>query len=152
ERGPSRREWTMWGRRKVAALTVSILLLVPASASAATFSNTSPVTINDGLAATPYPSTIEVSGLPLAAKVRVSMNLKHDAPADFDGLLVGPGGQSTILMSDTCSGSNLPGTDFTFDDAAATTVPNGCSGGTFKPTDVTPGDPFDPPAPAGPYQ
>ena len=75
--------------------------------------------------------------------------------ADVDVLLVGPGGQKMILMSD--AGSNaVNGLTLTFSDAAATLLPPGVFGsGTYRPMNYTDdssgGDNFPSPAPAGPY-
>lgn len=54
-------------------------------------------------AASPYPSSITVSGLTgqLITGVTVTINgFSHDFPSDANLLLVGPGGQMAILMSD----------------------------------------------------
>ena len=69
-------------------------------------------------------------------------------------LLVGPGGQKFILVSDVIGGTDAVGINWTFDDAAAAFI--GSTGtpasGTFKPTNYTVcQDPFAAPAPAGPY-
>src|SRR4051812_45238590 len=53
-------------------------------------------------AAGPYPSVITVSGLSgVVSSVVVTLtNLTHTYPDDIDALLVGPGGQNVMLMSD----------------------------------------------------
>ena len=56
--------------------------------------------IHDGPAF--FPQSFEVSGLtdPIA-EIRVSfLGLTHETPGDIDALLVGPGGQTVVLMSD----------------------------------------------------
>ena len=78
------------------------LLVTPASA--ATFSNSTPITTNGsgGGVATPYPSTISVSGLPgTTTKATVTLTDIFAAARDLDVLLKGPGG-STMLFSDIC--------------------------------------------------
>jgi hypothetical protein len=85
--------------------------------------------------------------------------LTHGFPEDIGILLVGPGGQKVVLMNNT-GGINpitVPIT-ITFDDQAATSVPNPISGslagGTYKPTNLAagcPGNSFNAPAPACPY-
>jgi len=65
-------------------------------------------------------------------------------------MLVGPGGQNTLLMSDAGGGGDITGLNFTFDDAAAATLPDATqlSGGTFKPSNYdTTTDAFPAPAP-----
>ena len=74
----------------------------------ATF-DTTPVTIpaigtgcGTGAPAAPYPDNINVSGQPsLIAGVEVTLTgFSHQVPIDVDILLVGPGGQNVVLMSD----------------------------------------------------
>ena len=77
--------------------------------------------------ATPYPSTIEVSGFETnVARVSVSLHrFSHTAPEDVDILLVDPGEQDLIIMSD--AGGLNPATNLTitFDDQAANPLPQG---------------------------
>ncbi|HVF89647.1 MAG TPA: HYR domain-containing protein [Blastocatellia bacterium] len=119
--------------------------------------NPAAVTIPAQGTATPYPSTIDVSGLSgNITKLTVSLNqLSHSFPNDLDILLVGPGGQKVILMSDAGGDENFPivNVDLTFDDAAAQQLPDETqiTSGTYKPTDFQTGDVFPAPAPAGPY-
>jgi subtilisin-like proprotein convertase family protein len=139
------------------------------SAGAATFSNSGAITINDATGdcagpgqASPYPSQITVSGLTgTITDVKVTLTgLSHTFPDDVDVLLVGPFGQSTILMADTGDGNpGVSGVDLTFDDAAANSLPDDSvfASGTYKPT-VGPTSfgcavpaSFPSPAPAGPY-
>jgi uncharacterized repeat protein (TIGR01451 family) len=117
------------------------------------FTNTTAITIPDHGSATPYPSTISVSGLTgLVGKVSVSLKgLTHGFPDDVDVLLVGPSGQKVVFMSDTGGGHSITNLDLTFDDSAASGLPDTAqiTSGTYKPTDFEPGDNFPPPAPAG---
>ena len=163
-----------------ATLAAVVMLGVAASAaSAATFSNNSGITTNDGdgcdevtnesLApgtATPYPSSIEVSGLGSSVTdVNVTVSgLSHSFPDDIGLLLVSPAGQSVILMTDS-GGRVLAGSvNLTFDDTASGALPDNdeLSSGTYKPSRGAPTDmgagfgchspasfPLD--APAGPY-
>jgi hypothetical protein len=132
--------------------------------TAFTFSNLATITINDSASppttASPYPSTITVSGVtnPIA-KVTVKLNnITHTFPDDIDILLVGPTGAKTILMSD-CGGGHpgISGVTLTFDDTASSYVPDDgpIVSGTFRPTDVSTGgfpiETFPPPAPPQPY-
>ena len=122
-------------------------------AAAASFTG-APIVINEFGAATPYPSTINLSGLNgLVSRVTVTLsNFSHTFPSDADVLLVGPAGQRVMLMSDAGGSAPASGVTLTFDDTAANLVSAGAlSSGTFKPTDYEPGDGLPAPAPAGPY-
>ena len=125
-----------------------------------TFSNFTPITINDAAAATPYPSNIAVAGFPAGStidKVTVTIhNFSHTFPQDVDMLLVGPGGQNAIIWSDVggdfgVSADNL--LTITLDDAAASFLPDSTSQltpGTFRPTNIVlDGFPAPAPLPAG---
>ena len=84
-------------------------------------------------------------------KVTVTLNsLSHTFPADIDILLVGPGGQNAIIMSDVGGGGpGVTGVTFTLDDAAAAPIPAAnFPSGTYRPTNSGAGDPFPAPAPA----
>ncbi len=121
-----------------------------------TFSNTATIAIPSSGNASPYPSTITVSGMPgLINHVTVTItNLTHTNPDDIDILLVGPGGQSMILMSDAGGTPDISNVTLTFDDAAASSLPNNSTitSGTYKPSNFGSGtDTFSSPAPAGPY-
>src|SRR5207237_186552 len=66
----------------------------------------------------PYPSTITLTNQPGSiSRVRVVLNnMSHTYPGDLDVLLVGPGGQKVLLMSDTGGGGTLSNATLTFDD------------------------------------
>jgi hypothetical protein len=75
---------------------------------------------------------------------------------DMDMILVGPGGQKFLFLSDVGGFfQNSNGTiNLTVSDAAASLFPSSgqVSSGTYKPTNYEAGgDVFNPPAPAGPY-
>ena len=122
---------------------------------AATFSNPGAIIIRDISPATPYPSSILVSGLVGSlSDVNVTLTgFSHSYASDVSVLLQGPSSQSVLLMSragDTSAASSL---GLTFDDSAPSSLPavGSLQSGTFKPTQygsVT----FPAPAPAGPYQ
>jgi subtilisin-like proprotein convertase family protein len=100
--------------------------------------------------ASPYPSTINVSGVSGTVRsVRVTLNgLAHTFPSDIDILLVGPQGQQVILLSDEGGGTDIVGVNLTLDDAAPAGVPATLVSGTFRPSNVGGGDLF-PGAPPG---
>ncbi len=109
-----------------------------------------------GGAATPYPSTISVSGLTgNITDVNVTLpNLSHGYPPDLDILLVGPFGQDVVVMADVPS-VGVNNINLTFDDSASGQIPpltgsQSIASGTYKPTN---GAAFSgtSPAPAGPY-
>ncbi len=107
---------------------------------------------------TPYGSNISVTGLfGNITKVVVTLNnMTMPRPRDVDLLLVGPGGQKFIPMSDVGDLTAANGITLILDDAAGSAIPTGGSSvvpsGTFRPTDVNSGaDTFPAPAPSGPY-
>ena len=105
--------------------------------------------------ASPYPSTINISGVNgIVSKVTVTLSgFGHQYPDDVDALLVGPTGQTVMLLSDCGGGNSASGLTLTFDDSATLLPDSGAiTSGTFAPTDYDPGsDAFSSPAPAGPY-
>ena len=128
------------------------------TASTVSSSNVAEVSIPDmgnSGAAGPFPSTVAVSGVNgTVSKVTVTLNgLGHTWPADVDVLLVGPSGQTLVLLSDAGGGNPVSGLTLTFDDAAPGLAPDVTSlvSGTIKPTNYGGGDSFSSPAPAGPY-
>ena len=110
------------------------------------------ITINDAAPATPYPSNCVVSGMSGAiTDVNVQFNgLSHTYPDDIDMLLVSPGGQNAIFMSDAGGSNELVNCDLTIDDQAAQSLPDTdgftCPG-SYQPANYEPGDPFPAPAP-----
>ncbi|HON07600.1 MAG TPA: Calx-beta domain-containing protein, partial [Verrucomicrobiota bacterium] len=119
------------------------------------FFNATTIVINDNTNATPYPSTINVSGvIGVVNKVTVTLNgLNHNYPSDIDILLVSPDGKSSVLMSDAGSGYSLNNVTLTFDGDATTVLPENSqiTNGVYKPTNYLAADVFPPTAPSGPY-
>lgn len=68
-------------------------------------------------------------------------------------LLVGPTGQSVLLLSDAGASDAASGVDLRFDDQAAGPAPDPLVSGSYVPTNLIEGfdDPFPAPAPPGPY-
>ncbi|MGH2663526.1 MAG: Calx-beta domain-containing protein [Actinomycetota bacterium] len=101
--------------------------------------------------ASPYPSTRTVSGLagPVTDVNVVLSTFSHTFPDDVDMLLVGPGGQNAIVMSDVGGGNDAAAVTLTLDDEAAIPLPDtgGVPPGTFMPANYGSGDPFPAPAP-----
>ena len=79
----------------------------------------------------------------------------HEFPDDVDVLLVGPAGQTVILMSDAGAAYAVTDVDLTFDNEASSflSANNILTTGHFLPTnvDAEDDDTFPAPAPAGPY-
>ncbi len=122
-----------------------------------TFANAAAISIPSSGSGSPFPSSINVSGL-TGTVLKVTATLSrfgHSFPDDVDVLLVGPGGQKVLLMSDAGGGGAVSNVTLTFDDAAASAVPDGSPlvSGTFRPANYegTASDAFAAPAPPGPY-
>jgi hypothetical protein len=133
---------------------MAALVAFPSGAAAANFSNQTPIISGANSVANVYPSTINVTGLPEPiTKARVSLfGVNGDEMNRVQVLLVGPAGQSVVLMRNRC-GDLANGYTLSFDDAASGVLPGtSCQSGTFKPTDSDPADnAFTAPAPAKPY-
>ncbi|NDJ62750.1 MAG: hypothetical protein GYB67_16630 [Chloroflexi bacterium] len=106
--------------------------------------------------ANPYPTLLNVSGQGgLIADVNANISgVTHPFADDLDLLLVGPTGQSVLLVSDACGSPDLVDVNWTISDEAVTLLPDTgpCVAGSFRPSNY-PGDSdvFPAPAPAGPY-
>ncbi len=120
------------------------------------FTNALAITIPDNGKASVYPANIVVSEVPgVVQKVTATLRgFSHSWPDDVDVLLVGPGGEPVMLMSDCGGGVARNGVTLNFDDAAAAALPDSTAiaAGSYKPTNFdTTTDNFPPPAPAGPF-
>ncbi|WP_143109848.1 Ig-like domain repeat protein [Agromyces sp. CF514] len=116
-----------------------------------TYCNTGVITVPMVGTASPYPSNVSVTGLTSAVtKVTVALKgVSHTSPVDLDILLSGPvPTTNAVLMSDTGGTTPISSVDLTFDDAAASLVGSAPATGSYRPTDVEPGDSFPAPAPA----
>ena len=115
------------------------------------FSNTSAITINDGAPASPYPSTINVSGLPTTGASVTSVaitGINHTWSDDIDIVLQSPTGQNVILMSDMGGADILTNVNYTFNDASgAMNAAGGNVSGSYHPTDGPPADNWPAPGP-----
>ncbi len=135
-----------------AGLAAGAIAIAPGSAGAVSFSNTNAISPVDGMQAG---APVTVSGQAgTVSKVRVTLvNLGHNTPDDLDILLVGPGGQRGMVLSDTCGAMSMVNATMFLEDSAGGTAPSLCGpGATYKPTDEAPADAFVAPAPTtGPY-
>ena len=87
-------------------------------------------------------------------KVTVKLNdITHGNPTDIDMLLIGPVGQTAMIMSDAGGFPGITDVTLTLDDFAANPLPGGTPAppvvtGTYQPTNYGPGlDVFVPPCP-----
>ncbi|HVG38553.1 MAG TPA: hypothetical protein VM870_04660 [Pyrinomonadaceae bacterium] len=129
-------------------------------AVAQSFSNTTPITINDGAVATPFPSAITVAGVAgTVQRVSVTLNgFSHPFPSDVDILLVSPTGRKSVIMSDAGSSGAVSNLSITLDDYAQRPLPFTVTGntgyplvsGSYRPSNTNTTDTF-PGAPAAPY-
>lgn len=138
------------------AAAISAVLTVPCAAQT-TFSNPASITIADSgtppTKASTYPSSIVVSGFSgqVIGKLTVTLfGFGHMFPSDVDILLVGPTGQSLVLLSDVGGTTSVSGLQLTLDDAAASNLPAAgpLVSGTFRPTNTVADDTFPAPASA----
>jgi subtilisin-like proprotein convertase family protein len=103
-------------------------------------------------AASPYPSTIEVSGFRKAKIVDIDIafsDFYHLRVPDVDILLVAPNGRRALVWSDIAGGA-LSTSDITLDDEASAPLPasGSLTSGRFRPRDVaSDSDAFPAPAP-----
>jgi subtilisin-like proprotein convertase family protein len=152
------------GRKRLTLLVATALVALgvtagSASAATTTFSNSGAITIPDSGTASPYPSSINVTGLAgNVQKATVTLHrFTHTCPEDLSVLLVAPGGAKSILMGNvgSCPQEDIGLLDLTFDQTAANSIDNTNTvvSGTYKPSEDVPnfeGD-LSPPAPPGPY-
>ncbi len=116
------------------------------------FSNPAPITLLDNGPSSLYPSNIAVSGLSgSVTNVTVTISgINHTWGDDVDIMLVGPGGQSAVLMSDTGGSADFVNHTYTFSNAAGSPLQDSAvvASGTYLPTNFGAGDVFPAPAPA----
>jgi large repetitive protein len=138
-------------------LCAAIPGMIAAAPVTATFSNTSPITINHTGPATPSASTISVSGLRGdASQVVVTLSgVSHSYPDDIEVLLLAPTGQKIKLMSDAGGSADLNGVSLSFSADALSHLPESSIiyPGTYLPTDTSENDflPTASSAPVPPY-
>src|ERR1043166_6104404 len=117
-----------------AALPVTCATLI---SSAAEFNSTGGFQIPEVGNATPYPSTITVSGIAGAVSaVQVKLNgLTHTYPSDLNILLVAPNGQVCAVMTAAGSGYDVSNANLIFDDMASLAIPYGTAitSGSYRP-------------------
>lgn len=103
--------------------------------------NPGPITIPEVGTASPYPSAIQVTGFQTSV-VDVDVTLRgfsHVSPDDVDVLLVGPAGQTAVVMSDVGALFDATALTLTLDDEADARLPDEGTplvSGTFRPTNA----------------
>ena len=109
-------------------------------------------------AANPYPAPRRVSGeTGVITDLDVTLDgVWHQNPDDLDLLLVGPHGQSSVLMSESCGTYEMAAYGFVWDDEAPGFMPDGdatdaCNATRYRPTNRSTVDSWPSPAPAGPH-
>jgi photosystem II stability/assembly factor-like uncharacterized protein/subtilisin-like proprotein convertase family protein len=127
-----------------------------AGSGTTTATNAASISIPTSGNATPYPATATVSGVSgTITKVTATLTgFSHTFRRDVDVLLVGPAGQSVVLMSDAGGTGTATGLNLTFDDAAAAAIVTGSPSGTYQPTNINDSegsDTYSSPAPASGY-
>jgi large repetitive protein len=147
------------GRKRLALVVATALLSIGATAGTAsaapvTFTNPALIDITDNSPATPYPSTLNVTGF--AGNVqKVTATLRsftHTCPDDLAVLLVGPGGAKSVLMGNVGGCADTGTINLTFDQTAANTLNDAdlAVSGTYRPSESG-ATSLTPPAPGGPY-
>ena len=111
--------------------------------------------INDVGPAEMFPSILTITNAP-GTIVNVSCtlsNLSHMYPDDLDILLVSPGGDTVLLMSDACGDVELDHVTLSFTDDADASLPDRGlpNPRVVRPSNYEVSDMFPPPAPEGPY-
>ena len=110
--------------------------LIVAPGTVPLFVNTNTITINADTTATPYPSQIQVTGVG-SSVFKVSATLigySHTFPSDVSAVLVGPRGQSVMLMSDEGGDVGVSNLRLTFDDSGTNMPAAGpLTNGTYAP-------------------
>lgn len=119
--------------------------------STTTRSNSTAITIRDNMSGTPYPSTINVSGVagPVAAVKVTLAGFSHTYPEDVDIVLVSPDGRKVALMGSAGGANDAVNATLVFDDAATETIGGAVVSGTYLPSGAVAAMPV--PAPVGPY-
>ena len=109
------------------------------------------ISIPAGAVANPYPSECVITGRTgTIVDVDVQFDgLTHLWPDHIDMLLVGPGGENAIVMSDAGGSLDAIHVDFTLDDSAGVPLPDVIRivPGTYRPANYPPADSFPAPAP-----
>lgn len=126
------------------------------------FTNSDGIEINSYGSASPFPSTMQISGFKQGTMTDVDLVLKgfgHGRTRDVDILLVAPDGRNALVMSDAGGETAVAGLTIRLDDEASVDLFNGTfstlTSGAYRPRNVNDNaglDVFDPtfaPIPSG---
>ena len=133
--------------------TFSFRLGAPVGGAPASFTNSTPIDMPAGQPSTtvgpfaPYPSTVNVTGLSGQKIIKLRFNgFHHEFESDLDMVLVGPGGQKFIFLSDIgTSTEQLTPITFSVSDSGDALLPASgpiVDGTTYKPSNIGANDPF----------
>lgn len=118
-----------------AACVVAAVFGLASAAIGQVFSNNTPISIPGFGTATPFPSTITVSGVtnPIGGfRIRLK-NLSHTFPADVKALLVAPNGSAYQILNGV-GNSSITGVNLTFASESNAALPNPMASGTYAAT------------------
>ena len=134
--------------------TFTLDVRYPETGGTFAFSNNTLITINDNAAASPYPSSINVSGVAgrISDATVTIYGYTHTWHSDVSVLLVAPGGQTVSLMGIVNSSGDGINATITFQDGAPPFPHANVGPGsfTFSPTNENPYTAYAP-APGPPY-
>ena len=102
----------------------------------------------------PFGAPLAINGVNgLIRDITVTVRgLSHTYPADIALLLVGPGGQTVVLMANAGGGVDVAGVDLTLNQSGAAMPADGPLVSTvYRPTNLGLGSDLPAPAPPGPY-
>ncbi|MBL0870552.1 MAG: proprotein convertase P-domain-containing protein [Phycisphaerales bacterium] len=146
---------------RAAVVTVAAVLASALPSLAQTYSNITQLNIGTSttvsvVPSSPYGTTISVTNAPTRIKTLsvAIQNINHSYASDLQALLVSPGGQKILLVSQAASNTNLVAQTWIFNQEATQTLPTTFGvpsvSGTYRPT-VTNTAAFPAPAPSTPY-
>ncbi len=136
-------------------IALSLLLSLKNNAQT-TFTNTTPILLNDNAMASIYPAAITVSGLTgTISDVKVKINgFTHSYPRDISMVLESPTGQKLLIQAD-CAENPATNVTYTLSDAGAGYIPQTAgsiaNNTTYKSTAYFYGDIFPAPGPVVTY-
>ena len=119
----------------VSLCAVALALVAAPEAHGQFYSNNAAITIPTVGTAAPYPSTINVSGAPVApAGLRVRLqNFSHTFASDVAVLLVAPSGQGFQLLNGNGGSNGVSGLFVTISSSSSTPLPAVLTSGIFAP-------------------
>ncbi len=124
---------------------------IPQPLASQLVTNPAPISIPDSGAATPYPSTIAIAGLPGAiSDMNVTIhNFSHTFPDDVGIVLVGPTGTALMLQDGAGDDPDMESVTYTITDFGLSQLPDltAWSPGAYKPAQYHSADSFPPPGP-----